>query len=262
MTESKAKAKAKAMKAPEFVRDEDDLISNKRGVEVLAPASDDEEEEREIIKLVNPQQAKAVYIGGLPKGFFEPQLKDFFSQFGTVKKVKLLRNKQTGHTRHSGWVEFEHNTVAAVAAETMNGYLLDGHVLKCRLCDPGVIVHSSKPRKIRFQQAQITHAKKCNKQSGLLTPPSGDQTDVTAVATPVKEEVPLEEMDVVKRMLAKEEKLRKAIKDAGIEYDFPGITAIVPKESKKRAHPEEEPTTAAAAPKKSPAKTTPKKTSK
>ncbi len=41
-----------------------------------------------------PLQSGVVYVGHLPHGFFEEQLMGYFSQFGTVKKVKVSRNKK------------------------------------------------------------------------------------------------------------------------------------------------------------------------
>ena len=35
-----------------------------------------------------------IYVGRLPHGFYESQLKDYFSQFGTVTKVHVSRNKK------------------------------------------------------------------------------------------------------------------------------------------------------------------------
>jgi len=62
-----------------------------------------------------------IYIGHLPFGFFEQQLKGFFSQFGTVTRVRLSRNPKTGRSRHYGFVEFLEREVAAIAADTMDG---------------------------------------------------------------------------------------------------------------------------------------------
>ena len=37
-----------------------------------------------------------MYVGHLPHGFYETQIKGYFSQFGSVKKVKVARNKKVG----------------------------------------------------------------------------------------------------------------------------------------------------------------------
>lgn len=35
-----------------------------------------------------------VYVGHIPHGFYEKEMKAFFSQFGTVKGVRVSRNKK------------------------------------------------------------------------------------------------------------------------------------------------------------------------
>jgi nucleolar protein 15 len=64
-----------------------------------------------------------IYIGHLPFGFFEQQLKGFFTQFGTVTRVRVSRNPKTGRSRHYGFVEFLERDVAVIAADTMDGYV-------------------------------------------------------------------------------------------------------------------------------------------
>ena len=76
-----------------------------------------------------------IYIGRLPSGFQESVLKTYFSQFGDVINVKLARNKKTGNTKHYGFIEFDSIEVAKVAAETMNNYLLFGHLIKCEVVE-------------------------------------------------------------------------------------------------------------------------------
>ncbi|KAL6944337.1 nucleolar protein [Hanseniaspora osmophila] len=74
-----------------------------------------------------------IYISRLPKGFHEKELSKYFSQFGDLKQVKLARNKKTGNSRHYGFVEFVSKYDAQVAQETMNNYLLMGHLLKVEI---------------------------------------------------------------------------------------------------------------------------------
>ena len=40
-----------------------------------------------------------IYIGHLPKGFAEDELKKFFTQFGTVSKMRVARSKTTGRSK-------------------------------------------------------------------------------------------------------------------------------------------------------------------
>lgn len=72
-----------------------------------------------------------VYIGRLPQGFQESELRTYFQQFGPIKQLILSRNKKTGKSKHFAYIEFESVEVAKIAAETMNNYLLFGHLLRC-----------------------------------------------------------------------------------------------------------------------------------
>ena len=39
-----------------------------------------------------PQSAGVLYLGHIPHGFYEDQMRGFFSQFGTVSRLRLARN--------------------------------------------------------------------------------------------------------------------------------------------------------------------------
>ncbi|XP_015186355.1 PREDICTED: MKI67 FHA domain-interacting nucleolar phosphoprotein [Polistes dominula] len=77
-----------------------------------------------------------VYLGHIPHGFFEEQMKDFFSQFGRVTRVRLVRSSKTGRSRGFGYVEFVVPEVAKIAAETMNNYLMCGRLMKATYIPP------------------------------------------------------------------------------------------------------------------------------
>jgi nucleolar protein 15 len=76
----------------------------------------------------------------VPRGFFEPQMKKYFSQFGRVTRLRLSRNKKTGASKHYAFVEFQSSEVADIVARTMDNYLLFGHILKCKFI-PAEQVH-------------------------------------------------------------------------------------------------------------------------
>lgn len=65
-----------------------------------------------------------IYLGHIPHGFYENEMRDFFKQFGIVTRVKVCRSEKTGRSKSYGYVEFLHPEVAKIAAETMNNYLM------------------------------------------------------------------------------------------------------------------------------------------
>jgi nucleolar protein 15 len=74
-----------------------------------------------------------VYIGRIPHGFYENEMKAYFSQFGNILKIRMSRNRKTGASKHYAWVEFESKGVAEIVAKTMDNYLLFNHILKVKL---------------------------------------------------------------------------------------------------------------------------------
>ncbi|ESO90175.1 hypothetical protein LOTGIDRAFT_75658, partial [Lottia gigantea] len=74
-----------------------------------------------------------IFVGHIPHGFYETEMRSFFSQFGKVTRVRLSRSKKTGNSKGYAYVEFEDVDVAEIAAETMNNYLMFERLLKCEL---------------------------------------------------------------------------------------------------------------------------------
>jgi len=79
------------------------------------------------------QGPKVIYISRLPHGFYERQMKEYFSQFGAITRIRLSRNKRTGASKHYAFVEFEDADVAEIVTKTMDNYLLFGRLLKVKL---------------------------------------------------------------------------------------------------------------------------------
>lgn len=71
-----------------------------------------------------------IYVGRVPHGFYESQMRAYFSQFGHITNLRLSRNKTTGRSKHFAFLEFQSEEVAKIVAQTMDSYLLFGHILK------------------------------------------------------------------------------------------------------------------------------------
>ena len=81
-------------------------------------------------------QAGVMYLGSIPHGFYEHEIREYFSQFGEITRLRVVRNKKTGASRHRAFIEFADVEVADIAARTMDNYLLFGHILRARLVPP------------------------------------------------------------------------------------------------------------------------------
>jgi len=102
------------------------------------------------LELIDPKDAKAmaaymrtskrfvIWIGSIPHGFYEEQMKAYFSQFGKVGRVRLSRSKKTGRSRGFAYVEFKDDTkqklhqVAADVVSATHNMLLLGYIMKCK----------------------------------------------------------------------------------------------------------------------------------
>ncbi|XP_020382222.1 MKI67 FHA domain-interacting nucleolar phosphoprotein [Rhincodon typus] len=152
-----------------------------------------------------------IYLGHIPKGFFEPAIKKYFSQFGTVLRVRLSRSKKTGNSKGYAFVEFECEEVAKIVAETMNNYLFNERLLKCQVLPP------EKVHPQLFKGGHTTFKK----------------PNFPAVTRYNKKRTPKQESVMSKRLLAKEGQLRKRLAEKGIDYDFPGFAAVLPQTKKQ-----------------------------
>lgn len=97
------------------------------------------------------------------------------------------------------FIEYKHKEVAKIAAESMNGYMLYGKKLNCKVIedDEGIKVKTKKFKYIPYNKIFIT------------------QKNKEKEAKEIKKEV--------KSLLKHEEKRRQKIKELGINYDFPGF---------------------------------------
>ncbi|KAK7939201.1 hypothetical protein WMY93_002527 [Mugilogobius chulae] len=147
-----------------------------------------------------------IYVGHLPMGLFEPQLKSYFEQFGKVLRLRLSRSKKTGGSKGYAFVEFDCDEVAKIVAETMNNYLMGERLIKCHVIPP------EKVHEKLFVGSQRTFSKP-SKPAVTRYNKSHSQEDIDKMT---------------KKLLRKESKLRKRLADNGIDYDFPGFAAQVP----------------------------------
>lgn len=73
-----------------------------------------------------------VYVGRIPHGFYEHEMREYFKQFGTILKLRLSRNRTTGASKHYAFIQFDSAAVAEIVAKSMDNYLLFGHILKVK----------------------------------------------------------------------------------------------------------------------------------
>src|SRR3954463_11740010 len=78
--------------------------------------------------------AKNLYVGNMAFSTTEDQLRELFSQYGTVTKVQLIMDRETGRPRGFAFVEMSDGGDQAIAA--LNGTQLDGRALTVNEAKP------------------------------------------------------------------------------------------------------------------------------
>ena len=71
--------------------------------------------------------AKNLYVGNLPFGTTSDELREAFAQHGTVTRVQVITDRETGRSRGFGFVEMEEGADEAIAK--MNGAMFQGRTL-------------------------------------------------------------------------------------------------------------------------------------
>ena len=77
---------------------------------------------------------KNLYVGNMSFSTTEDQLREAFSRHGTVTKVQLIMDRETGRPRGFAFVEMSDGGDQAIAA--MNGAQMDGRALTVNEAKP------------------------------------------------------------------------------------------------------------------------------
>lgn len=70
-----------------------------------------------------------IYVGNLPFSTSESEIRELFSQHGTVESVSLVTDRDTGKPRGFGFVEMS-RADASRAIQNLNGKALGGRPLR------------------------------------------------------------------------------------------------------------------------------------
>lgn len=78
---------------------------------------------------------QSVYVGNLPWGVTDSDVRDLFGRFGQVHKTTIITNRKTGRSKGFGFVDMPQHA-AQNAVEGLNGSMLGGRDLTVRLAHP------------------------------------------------------------------------------------------------------------------------------
>ncbi len=71
-----------------------------------------------------------LYVGSLPFSTIESELKTLFSDFGEIKELSLIKDRDTGKSKGFAFIEMQRNSDADKAIKALNGSLFQGRNIK------------------------------------------------------------------------------------------------------------------------------------
>mmetsp|Transcript_3058 Transcript_3058/g.8908 ORF Transcript_3058/g.8908 Transcript_3058/m.8908 type:complete len:212 (-) Transcript_3058:334-969(-) len=155
-----------------------------------------------------------LYIGHLPHGFYEKEMKGFFGQFGAVKNVRLSRSRKTAKSKGYAWLQFREPAVAPIAAQAMDGYMMYSQKLQ---------VHVVTKEDVHPELFKGANTRFKEKDWRGMAAEVHNATDRTAE----------QEAARLGRALKRDRARQKAIADSGIDYSYDGLAQSLPKKAKR-----------------------------
>jgi RNA recognition motif-containing protein len=79
---------------------------------------------------------KNIFVGNLSYGTTEDAVRSLFEPYGTVEKVSIITDRDTGRAKGFGFVEMTANSDADRAIAALNGKEFDGRTLNVNEARP------------------------------------------------------------------------------------------------------------------------------
>ncbi|MCW5980574.1 MAG: RNA-binding protein [Bryobacteraceae bacterium] len=79
---------------------------------------------------------KNIFVGNLSYGATEDNIRSLFEQYGTVERVSIITDRDTGQPRGFGFVEMTNDAEADRAISALNGTALAGRDLNVNEARP------------------------------------------------------------------------------------------------------------------------------
>ncbi len=78
-----------------------------------------------------------IFVGSLPYSIVEADLEEAFADYGDVKSVKIIMDRESGRSKGFGFVEMPNDDEAKKAIEELNGAEVEGRT---------IVVNESRPK--------------------------------------------------------------------------------------------------------------------
>ena len=86
-----------------------------------------------------------IFVGNLAFGATEQDLRQLFEPYGVVDEIRVITDRDTGHSKGFGFVEMPDGTAARTAIVKLQGQVMAGRTLT---------VNEAKPREPRREPRQ------------------------------------------------------------------------------------------------------------
>ena len=77
-----------------------------------------------------------IYVGNLPYGVADEDLREIFSQYGDIDKAKVIMDRESGRSKGFGFVEMTNDAEAEEAVQGLDGFMVQGRSLKVNVARP------------------------------------------------------------------------------------------------------------------------------
>ncbi|CAF3962587.1 unnamed protein product, partial [Adineta steineri] len=98
---------------------------------------------------VEEKQARSVFVGNIPHGTSEDQMKEIFTVIGPVLSFRIVFDRETGNPKGYGFAEYTDADMAQSAIRNLNGFEFGGRSLR-------VDKASSQADELRLLHQQVT----------------------------------------------------------------------------------------------------------
>jgi cold-inducible RNA-binding protein len=89
-----------------------------------------------LCKFQKEDQVKNIFVGNLSFDATESAVRSMFEAYGTVDRVNIVTDRDTGRARGFGFVEMGDNTEGEKAIAALNGRDMDGRALNVNEARP------------------------------------------------------------------------------------------------------------------------------
>jgi len=87
-------------------------------------------------EVIGVSNGKKLYVGNLPYSLTSDQLREMFTEAGSIVDVVVISDRATGRSKGFGFVEFATDAEAAKAVEMLNGKDIQGRPLVVNVARP------------------------------------------------------------------------------------------------------------------------------